>query len=199
MKVAMIGLAADRGPQAVSTRVMEGFYLTPGEEELKQAIPLLRNEEKVDLIVLISERGLAGNLELVETIPGIDVVLSSDMHEETSQVLVAKSGTLLVEEGQDGTMLGELTVKVKNGKVASWDFKGHRINEINNKPDEKIQAIVDDIRKTFIKGADFQTFQTQKKCLLSWKVHHIIFLLMPLKVPVNQTLVSFAVFATAHT
>ena len=155
MKVAMIGLAADRGPQAVSTRVMEGFYLTPGEEELKQAIPLLRNEEKVDLIVLISERGLAGNLELVETIPGIDIVLSSDMHEETSQVLVAKSGTLLVEEGQDGTMLGELTVKVKNGKIASWDFKGHRINEINNKPDEKIQAIVTDIRKTFIKGSDF--------------------------------------------
>ena len=91
----------------------------------------------------------------METIPGIDVVLSSDMHEETSQVLVAKSGTLLVEEGQDGTMLGELTVKVKKGKVASWDFKGHRINEINNKPDEKIQAIVDDIRKTFIKGDDF--------------------------------------------
>lgn len=155
MRVALIGLTADRGPQAVSTRVMEGFYLTPGEEELKQAIPLLREKEKVDLIVLISERGLAGNLELVETIPGVDVVLSSDMHEETSQVLVAKSGTILIEEGQDGTMLGELTIKVKKGKVASWDFKAHRINEINNKADAKIQAIVADIRKTFIKGTDF--------------------------------------------
>jgi len=155
LRIGMIGLTADRGPQAVSTRVMEGFYLTPGEEELKQAVPLLRDEEKVDLVVLISERGLAGNLELVETIPGIDIVLSSDMHEETHKVMVAKSGTLLVEEGQDGTMLGELTVKVKKGKIDSWDFKGHRINEINNKPDEKIQAIVDDIRKSFVKGGDF--------------------------------------------
>jgi hypothetical protein len=47
--------------------------------------------------VLISERGLAANLELVETIPGVDVVLSSDMHEETWQVLQAKTGTLLVD------------------------------------------------------------------------------------------------------
>ncbi|HDN27289.1 MAG TPA: hypothetical protein ENG03_09390, partial [Thioploca sp.] len=108
VKVGIIGLTADRGPQAVSPRVMDGFYLTPGKEELEAAVPLLRDKAKVDLLVLISERGLAANLELVETIPGVDVVLSSDMHEETWQVLQAKTGTLLVEEGQDGAMLGEL-------------------------------------------------------------------------------------------
>jgi 2',3'-cyclic-nucleotide 2'-phosphodiesterase (5'-nucleotidase family) len=155
VRVGIIGLTADRGPQAVSSRVMEGFYLTPGEAELKNAVPLLRNEEKVDLVVLISERGLAGNLELVETIPGIDIVLSSDMHEETHQVLLAKSGTLLVEEGQDGTMLGELTVTVKNGKLTDWDFTGHRINEQNNQPDPDIAALVEKIRAPFIKGNDF--------------------------------------------
>lgn len=155
LRIGMIGLTADRGPQAVSTRVTEGFYLTPGEEELEHAIPLLRNEEKVDLVVLISERGIAANLELAETYPGIDIVLSSDMHEETHRVMVAKSGTLLVEEGQDGTMVGELTAHVKKGKLVDWDFTAHRITTENNRPDPKIEAMVRETRKTFVKGPDF--------------------------------------------
>nr|VFJ96094.1 MAG: hypothetical protein BECKLFY1418A_GA0070994_105522 [Candidatus Kentron sp. LFY] len=116
IKVGIIGLTADRGPQAVSPRTMDGFFLTPGKEELKAAIPLLRDKPKVDLLVLLSERGLAANLELVEIIPGVDIVLSSDMHEETWQVLEARTGTLLVEEGQDGTMLGELHLTHKGSR-----------------------------------------------------------------------------------
>ena len=155
LRIGIIGLTADRGPQAVSKLVTEGFYLTPGEEELANAIPLLRNEEKVDLVVLISERGLAGNLELAETIPGLDIVLSSDMHEETHQVLVANSGTILVEEGQDGTMLGELTIRIKDGKMSGYDFTAHRINETNNQPYHVVASNVYDIRKTFVAGNDF--------------------------------------------
>jgi len=149
-------LTADRGPQAVSPRVMDGFFLTPGKEELEAAVPLLREQAKVDLLVLISERGLAANLELVETVPGVDVVLSSDMHEETWQVLQAKTGTLLVEEGQDGTMLGELHLTVKNQAIADWQWLPHRINTVNNQPDPKIAAQIKDIRKNFVKGHDFK-------------------------------------------
>lgn len=155
VRVGIVGLTADRGPQAVSTMVIEGFYMTPGEEELEAAVPLLREKEKVDLIVLISERGLAANLELVETIPGIDVVLSSDMHEETWKVLEAKSGTLLVEEGQDGTMLGEMNLVVKDGKIADWDFTAHRITTTNNQPAPEIQAKIDEIRAAYVNGAGF--------------------------------------------
>ncbi len=155
VRIGIIGLTADRGPQAVSTRVMDGFYLTPGEDELEAAIPKLRDQEKVDLVVLISERGLAANLELVETYPGIDVVLSSDMHEETWKVLKSRSGTLLVEEGQDGTMVGEMDLVVKDGKLASWDFKAHRITVENNQPDPVIAAKVAEIRSAFVKGDKF--------------------------------------------
>ena len=155
VKIGMIGLTADRGPQAVSPMVMAGFYLTPGEEELEEAIPKLRNEHKVDLVVLISERGLAANLELVETYPGVDIVLSSDMHEETHKVVIAKSGTILVEEGQDGTMVGELTATVKNGKMVDYKFKAHRVNETSNKAHPETLAAVNRIRSTFVKGSEF--------------------------------------------
>lgn len=155
LRIGIIGLTADRGPQAVSKLVTEGFYLTPGIDELAAAVPLLRNEEKVDLVVLISERGLGPNLEIVEDVPGVDIVLSSDMHEETHQVIRSKSGTLLVEEGQDGTMVGELTVKVRDGKLDSWDFTAHMINVRDNQPDPKIDAMVQKIRAPFLKGSEF--------------------------------------------
>ncbi|NOT17592.1 MAG: hypothetical protein HOP20_05940 [Sulfuriferula sp.] len=152
VRVGIIGLTADRGPQAVSTRVMDGFTMTPGEFEVAAAVPLLRNKHKVDLIVLISERGLGANLEIAETIPGIDIVLSSDMHEESRKELVAKSGTILVEEGQDGTVLGELTAHVSNGKMTGYSWKQHRITTKNNQPDPVIAAKIEEIRKPFVKA-----------------------------------------------
>lgn len=155
LRIGIIGLTADRGPQIVSPRIMDGFYLSPGEEELAEAVPLLRNKENVDLVVLISERGLAVNLQYAERIPGIDVVLSSDMHEETRQVLKARSGTLLVEEGQDGTMLGELTLTVKNRKVTNWQWKPHFITTKTFKPDPQIENLINQIRAPFLNGKDF--------------------------------------------
>jgi 2',3'-cyclic-nucleotide 2'-phosphodiesterase (5'-nucleotidase family) len=152
VRVGIIGLTADRGPQAVSTRVMDGFTMTPGEFEVAAAVPLLRNKHKVDLIVLISERGLGANLEIAETIPGIDIVLSSDMHEESRKELVAKSGTVLVEEGQDGTVLGELTAHVSNGKMVGYSWIQHRITTKNNQPDPVIAAKIEEIRKPFVKA-----------------------------------------------
>lgn len=155
LRIGIIGLTADRGPQIVSPRIMDGFYLSPGKEELEEAVPLLREKEKVDLVVLISERGLSANLFYAENIPGIDVVLSSDMHEETRHVLQASSGTLLVEEGQDGTMLGELTLTVKNRRITDWQWQPHFIRTDEIKPDPQIQAMVDNIRKPFLKGNEF--------------------------------------------
>ncbi len=155
LKVGIVGLTADRGPQAVSTRVMDGFYLTPGEHELEQAIKVFREQEQVDLAILISERGLAANLELVEHYPGIDIVLSSDMHEETHQILKANNGTILVEEGQDGTMVGELNLKIEQKKIISHRWTAHRINSKNNQPHPTVQAQIDKIRAAYVKGASF--------------------------------------------
>ncbi len=156
VKVGIVALTTDRGPQAVSTRVTDGFFFSPGEEELREAVALLRGREQVDLLVLISERGLAANLEMVERIPGVDVVLSSDMHEETREVLRAKSGTLLIEEGQDGTLVGELRVSVKQKKLVDWQWKPHFINTRDHRADPAVARKIAAIRAPFVTGAEFK-------------------------------------------
>lgn len=156
VRVGIIGLTADRAPQAVSTHVLDGFTLTPGSEELETLVPHLRQREKVDLVVLISERGLAANKKLVERVAGVDLVLSSDMHEETWQVQRARSGTLLIEEGQDGTMLGELHVVVRDRRIAQHEFTAHRISARNQRAHSAVAADIQRIRAEFVAGAGFK-------------------------------------------
>lgn len=154
LKVGIIGLTAERPPQAVTTHVLDGFTLTPGTEELTYLVPQLRKQ--VDVLVLISERGLSGNLALAEKIPGIDLVLSSDMHEETPHVLRAKTGTLLLEEGQDGTLVGEITLMVTNGRVTGHRHEMHRVSTKRLQADPAMLARIEAARASYVKGPGFQ-------------------------------------------
>ena len=155
VKVGIVGLTSNRGPQSVNPRAMEGFDFTPGEDELAELIPYLRDHHQVDLLVLISERGLANNILIANRIPGIDVILSSDMHEETWQAIETKSGTIIVEEGSDGTIVGEMHLNIKNKKVNHWVFKAHHITTKNNKPDPDVSLMIKEIRSSFIAGNKF--------------------------------------------
>ena len=153
LKVGILGLTTDRGLPAVGRTVTRGLVFSRGEPELGEFIPILRNAEKVDLLVVASELGLANNIRLAEQYPGIDVILSSDMHEETRKPVVTKTGTLVVEEGQDGTMLGELNLTITNGKLASWHWTAHTISDAI--PDDPgIAEAVKQARKSFVSGPD---------------------------------------------
>src|SRR5215470_12269207 len=87
VKVGILGLTTDRGPQIVGRAVTKGFYFLPNgkvlHEEVAKQVAQLRSVEKVDLLVVASEMGLVNNILIAEKVPGIDVVLSSDMHESS--------------------------------------------------------------------------------------------------------------------
>jgi 2',3'-cyclic-nucleotide 2'-phosphodiesterase (5'-nucleotidase family) len=159
LKVGLLGLTTDRGPQVVGKGVTKGFrFLKNGDEldtEVVAQIKQLRETEKVDLLVVLSEMGLANNIRIADKISGIDVILSSDMHEITSQPVVSKNGTVIVEEGQDGTVMGQLALTVKDGKMQKWDWKLHHIDK-HIKENKKIAALVKEVRKSFITGPDFK-------------------------------------------
>lgn len=175
VKVGVLGFTTDRGPQVVGTAVTKGFRFlnsAPGsagiagsdvsqvEAELQARIAELRPQ--VDLLVVASELGLANNIVLAERNPGIDVVLSSDMHEETRQPFVTSTGTLIVEEGQDGTMIGELEFEfVKNsaGKLVltEKEWKAHTINDLISE-NSTIKSKVNSVRAPFLNSTTAKTY-----------------------------------------
>lgn len=133
LRIGVVGCTTQRGPQVVGAWTTQGFFFTNCNAELRKYVRKLRYEEDVDIVVLISEIELGRNIRLVEEIPGIDVVLSSDMHEATiDPVEVTNTYTggkvLLVEEGQDGTNVGELALTINRGRVTDWQWNQHRVN-----------------------------------------------------------------------
>lgn len=176
LKVGILGFTTDRGPQVVGTAVTDGLCFlssAPGtakqrdasnalvaiddvsevEFELRKQIKQLREVEKVDLLVMLSELGLANNSLLASRNNGIDVILSSDMHEETrdAAVVTTPNGgkTIVAEEGQDGTQIGQLKLEIRGGAVKKWTWKAHRIHD-GIKEDKKIAAQIAELRKPFV-------------------------------------------------
>jgi 2',3'-cyclic-nucleotide 2'-phosphodiesterase (5'-nucleotidase family) len=162
VKVGILGLTADRGPQLVGRAVTKGFYFLPNgkvlHDEVARQVAQLRDVEKVDLLVLASEMGLANNVLIAEKVPGIDVVLSSDMHECSMEPIVVTGAdgrkTLLVEEGQDGTQVGRIDVEVAGGRIVSWKWKRYAIDD-SVADDAAVAAKIEGIRRAFVSGPGF--------------------------------------------
>ena len=175
VKVGVLGFTTDRGPQVVGTAVTKGFRFLksePGsagivgsdasqvEVELQARIAELRPQ--VDLLVVASELGLANNIVLAERNAGIDVILSSDMHEETRQPYVSSTGTLIVEEGQDGTMIGELNfefTKDSTGKLSlvEREWKAHTIDD-SIAENSAIKHKINSVRAPFVNSTTAKTY-----------------------------------------
>lgn len=157
LRVGIIGFTSDRGPTAGDPKVTKGLKFTNGKEEYKKYVAEVR-EQNVDLVLVISELGLHGNLTLANQVPGVDIILSSDKHEITEKPIRAKHGTLIVEQGMDGQAIGELGVRIEDGRVTDVNYTSHRIDE-RIEPDSVIAAMVAKVRKPFVSGQDFQPGQ----------------------------------------
>mgnify|MGYP000365489274 CR=1 FL=1 len=156
LKIGLLGLSSERAINALGPWVTKGIKFTADGAELPGYIDILRNLEKVDLVFLFSEFGLAKNVYFGENFDGIDVIMSSDMHEETPEPVVTRNGTIVTEVGQDGTRLGQLDLKIRNGKIARWNYTFHLIDTRRIRPNPKIAAMVRNERKAFIASPFFR-------------------------------------------
>ena len=155
VKVGFIGFTSERGPMVVGNSVVNGLTFSNGEAEFKKYVKELRPQ--VQVLVVLSELGLAKNIALAKETKGVDFIFSSDMHEETPQAIQLENGTVIMEEGQDGTRLGELNVLIKNGKLLGHKFKMHIINR-NVPVNSEIAALIKEVRAPFIDKEKSVTF-----------------------------------------
>lgn len=155
VKVGVLGLSSERAINALGPFATEGIEFTHHAQEIPVYVDILKNKEKVDLIVLLTEFGLSKNVLIAENNPDIDVVLSADMHEETPREIVASSGAIVSEVGQDGTRLAQIDLVVrpsKSGKkITSWNYTWHEITD-SIRPDPQIAMQIKRIRAPFVAG-----------------------------------------------
>ena len=125
VKVGVIGITSDVVPQQAQA-FNTGFRFTMGYKELPENIAAAK-AAGADLIVVLSELGLAKNVQLVKEFPEINVMFSGHTHERTPEAIVIDRGNnnigIVTEAGEDG-FLGRLDVKVAPGssRIVDWSW-----------------------------------------------------------------------------
>lgn len=171
VKIGVIGCTTRRGPQVVGSWVVDGIEFTDCIKEVPKFVKALR-AQSVDVVALITEIEVGVNIEMVRENPElsgdnyIDVILNSDMHEETTQPIEittydGENKTLLIEEGQDGTMLGELHATLADGHITNWSFTAHTINE-SIEENKAVAKKVAEVRAPFT--TDFESCAASPTC-----------------------------------
>lgn len=141
LRVGVIGIAATIVDKGMPPAFSEGLRFTLGRDELPGYIARLREEERVDLVVVLSHLGFPQDARLASEVGGIDVLLSGHTHNRLAEP-VRINGTVMIQSGCHGSFVGRLDLHVENGRIGRTV---HRLIPIDDSiaPDADMQAMVD--------------------------------------------------------
>jgi 5'-nucleotidase / UDP-sugar diphosphatase len=99
----------------------------------KEMVTVLRETEKVDVVICIShggvEKGKDGtftdgeDVRVAKAVPGIDVVIGGHSHTFLREAIIVNDRTPVVQAGVNGQTLGELVVTLDGGKLTVDSYK----------------------------------------------------------------------------
>ena len=122
-------------------------------ETAREMVKILRETEKVDVIIALShggmEKGRDGrftdgeDVRLPMAVPGIDVVIGAHSHTMLPEPVIVNGRTPVVQTGKYGENLGELVISVHGDQLTVDYYKLHPIDDTI----EGDRAIADEIEK----------------------------------------------------
>jgi len=120
--VGVIGQAFPNTPVTHPRRFVPDLTFGIKEDGVQRLVSELRDEKRVDLVVLLSHNGIAVDLKLAGRVQGLDVMLAGHTHDALPQpVLVVK--TIVVNSGSHGKLLSRLDLDVRRGRAAGYRYR----------------------------------------------------------------------------
>ncbi|MFM9960589.1 MAG: bifunctional metallophosphatase/5'-nucleotidase [Planctomycetaceae bacterium] len=108
-------------------------------ETAKEMVKILRETEKVDVIIALSHGGMTKgedgrfidgeDVQLPKAVPGIDVVIGSHSHTELHEPIIVNGRTPVVQTGKYGENLGELVISLDGDKLTVESYKLHPVDD----------------------------------------------------------------------
>src|SRR6185312_6012589 len=119
------------------------------DDELQKLVRSLRDNDKVDAVVLLSHNGMDVDLKLASKVSGIDVILGGHTHDAVPQpVPVSNPGgtTLVTNAGSNGKFLGVLDLDLAKGKVRDVRYRLLPVFSELLRPDAEMLALIERLR-----------------------------------------------------
>jgi len=141
LKIGVVGVAATIVDKTMPVHFSEGLRFTLGKKELPVYIEELREEEQVDLVVVLSHLGYPQELQLAEDIDGIDVLLSGHTHNRVYEAVIVNEA-IIIQSGCHGSFIGRLDLKVSNKKIKAFKHELITVEE-DIEPDPPVEDMID--------------------------------------------------------
>ncbi|MCP2501291.1 MAG: bifunctional metallophosphatase/5'-nucleotidase [Deltaproteobacteria bacterium] len=132
-------------------------------ESAREVVKILREKEKVDVVIALSHGGLekgkdgrytdGEDVRLARDVPGIDVVISGHSHTELKEAIIVNGRTPVVQTGKESNNLGELVITLDGGKLTVASYRLHPIDD-SIAGDRAIAAEIEKLKKS-VSGAAF--------------------------------------------
>ncbi|MDD2449987.1 MAG: thiosulfohydrolase SoxB [Sulfurimonas sp.] len=121
-KIGIIGQSFPFTSTANPREFTEGWSFGIRPETLQEYVNELRNEHKVDCVVVLSHDGFSVDQEVARMVHGIDFILSGHTHDPSPKPIVI-DGTVIVIAGSHGKYVGRLDIDASDGKVHGYEYK----------------------------------------------------------------------------
>ncbi|MES9817789.1 MAG: thiosulfohydrolase SoxB [Candidatus Thiodiazotropha sp.] len=151
-RVAVIGQAFPYTPIANPQRFIPDWTFGIQDELMQGVVDTVRENEKPDVVVVISHNGMDVDLKMASRVSGIDVIMGGHTHDGMPAPTVVKNAggkTLVTNAGSNGKFLGVMDLDVKGGKVR--DFRYRLLPVFSNllPADKAMQAYIDEVRAPY--------------------------------------------------
>lgn len=142
LRIGIVGVAATIVDKTMPSRFHEGIRLSLGRDELPEHMGRLRQQENVDIVVVVSHLGFPQDVQLAMDVPGIDVLLSGHTHNRMRRPAEV-NGAIIIQSGCHGSFVGRLDLEFGDGKIASFQ---HALIPIDDTVplDDEMQQLVDE-------------------------------------------------------
>lgn len=120
--IGVIGQAFPYTPISHPRKFVPDLTFGIQEEQIQRLIDELRDEKKVDLVVLLSHNGFSVDMKLVTRVKGLDVILGGHTHDAIPRA-IRVGQTLVLQSGSHGKYLSRLDLDVRDKKIQAHRFK----------------------------------------------------------------------------
>ncbi|MET0003221.1 MAG: thiosulfohydrolase SoxB [Candidatus Thiodiazotropha sp.] len=151
-RVAVIGQAFPYTPIANPQRFIPDWTFGIQDELMQGVVDTVRENEKPDVVVVISHNGMDVDLKMASRVSGIDVIMGGHTHDGMPAPTVVKNAggkTLVTNAGSNGKFLGVMDLDVKGGKVRDFRYRLLPIFSNLLPADKAMQAYIDEVRAPY--------------------------------------------------
>ncbi|MGV6827738.1 MAG: bifunctional metallophosphatase/5'-nucleotidase [bacterium] len=123
-------------------------------QEVQADIDHLREQEDVDLVVLLSHMGWRADTQYAELVNGIDVIVGAHTHDILYRPTIINNeksnrDVLVVQAGSHGKMVGQLDLHVDKGRVIAFEQILFPISTKDVTPDPEIARYIEELRAPY--------------------------------------------------